>query len=409
MRILLADKLSDTCVGKLGEAGHTVINRPQVKGAELLEVLKEESPHVLAVRSTKVPAEMMEASSNLELIVRAGAGYDNIDVKAASERGIFVSNCPGKNSAAVAELTMGLVLALDRSIADNVLDARSEKWNKAKYSNAKGIKGKTLGIIGLGNIGREVIKRAEGFDLRIIAWSRSLTGEMAEELGIIRRESPIAVAREADIITIHVAAAPETTHLADRAFFEAMKPGAYFINTSRGSVVDEDALRRALDEKGIRAALDVFENEPAAKEGTLNHPLAKHPNVYITHHIGASTEQAQDAIAEEAVRVIQVYAETGRAPNTVNLAAHSLATHLLTVRHLDKVGVLAAVLDEVRRAGWNVQEMENLIFEGARAAVARIRFDGILKDDVVDRIANLADVLAVSIISLSEPQEGLHA
>ncbi len=400
MKILIADKISATGVSRLEQAGHTVASLPKATGEALLEALRTEKPHVLMVRSTKVPAEMVEADPGLELIVRAGAGYDNIDVEAASARGIFVANCPGKNAAAVAELTMGLILALDRLIPDNVGDARAGQWNKAKFSKARGVKGLTLGVVGLGNIGQEVVRRAKAFDMDVVAWSRSLTDETAAQLGVRRLDSPAAVAAAADVVSLHVAATPETKGLAGRAFFEAMKPGAFFVNTTRGSVVDEPALRWAMDEKGVRAALDVMSNEPAGKEGPFEHPLAGHPGLYMTHHIGASTEQAQEAIADEAVRIVLVYDETGEVPNCVNLAQHTPATHLLTVRHLDRVGVLASVLDEVRRAGWNVQEMENLVFEGAKAACARIRFDGDARDEVVEQISRLDNVLAASVIAL---------
>ena len=400
MTILIADKLSDSCVEALEGAGHRVETRPGLKGDALAEALRDVRPHVLIVRSTKVPAEAMDADPALELIVRAGAGYDTIDVAGAARRGIFVANCPGKNAAAVAELTLGLILSLDRRLPDNVAEARAGRWNKAGFSKALGVKGRTLGLIGLGSIGQEVAQRARAFGMPIVAWSRSLTPERAADLGVAYRETPQAVAAEADVVSLHVAATPETRHLADRAFFEAMKPGAFFVNTTRGSVVDEDALRWAMDENGIRAAVDVLDGEPAGKEGAFEHPLAGHPNLYVSHHIGASTEQAQEAIAEEAVRVVLAYAETGRVPNCVNLAERSPATHLLTVRHRDRVGVLAGVLDEVRKAGWNVQEMENLIFEGAEAACARIRFDGTPDDATVDRITAQEHVLAASVLPL---------
>ncbi len=400
MKVLLADKLSPRAVAALTDAGHLVVNDPSLKGEALVEALRAETPEVLVVRSTKVPAEAMDADPKLELIVRAGAGYDTIDIDAASERGIFVSNCPGKNADAVAELTMGLILALDRSIPDNVIDAREGRWNKAKYSKAAGVKGRTLGVIGTGNIGKAVIRRAQSFEMDVIAWSRSLTEEQAEALGVTRMGSPLEVAANADIVTLHVAATPETKQLADRRFFEAMKPGAFFINTTRSSVVDEDALRWAMDEEGIRAALDVISNEPAYKEGAFSHPLAYHPNLYITHHIGASTQQAQDAIAEEAARVVNTYVETGEAPNCVNLAERTPATHQITVRHRDRVGVLAAVLDEVRKANWNVQEMKNLIFAGAKAACAYITFAGEPNEETIRRIEAHPDVLAVTLIDL---------
>lgn len=400
MNILVADNVAAAGIDQLKDAGHTVTEKPKLSGEELAEALREAQPQVLVVRSTKVSGEAMDESSGLELIVRAGAGYDTIDVEGASRRGVFVANCPGKNSVAVAELTIGLALALDRQIADNVIDARQGRWNKAAYAQADGLKGKTLGIIGMGNIGESVAERARAFDVEVIAWSRSLTEEKASQLGVSHRADPQAVAREADIVTLHVASTPDTENLADRAFFEAMQEGAFFINTTRGAVVDEEALRWALDEKDLRAGLDVVSGEPSEKEADFAHPLAEHPRVYLTHHIGASTQQAQDATAEEAARVILTYDETGAVPNCVNLAAQTPATHQLTVRHRDKVGVLAGVLDEIRKADWNIQEMDNLIFEGAEAACANIRFDGEASDEAVERIQAQEDVLAVSVIRL---------
>ena len=399
MTVLIADKLEQSVVDGLTTRGFKVVTEPAASGDELVRAVREANPHVLVVRSTKVPADAMDAGS-IELIVRAGAGYDNIDVAAASARGIFVSNCPGKNAVAVAELTLGLIIALDRRIADNVIDAREGRWNKAGYSKAAGLKGKTLGIVGLGNIGREVARRAHAFGMPVVAWSRSLTKEDASALGVGFAASPVEVARAADVVSLHVAASPATQQLADRAFFEAMKEGAFFVNTTRHSTVDEEALLWALNEKKIVAGLDVFSNEPSFKEGEFAHPLAAHPGVYLTHHIGASTQQAQQAIAEEAERVIKQYAEKGIVSNCVNIALQSPATHMITVRHVDRVGVLAAVLDECRVADWNVQEMENRVFEGAQAAVAKIRFHGVVDSAVVEKIKANPDVLAVSLVDL---------
>lgn len=399
MRVLIADKLEQSVVDSLQKRGFEVESAPSLSGEDLVGRIRELNPHVLVVRSTKVPAEAMDAGS-IELIVRAGAGYDNIDVSGASARGIFVSNCPGKNAVAVAELTMGLIVALDRRIADNVADAREGRWNKAKYSKAEGLKGKTLGVVGLGNIGKEVARRAQAFGMNVIAWSRSLTQEDAAATGVRHAQTALEVAELSDVVTLHVAAAPETERLADRRFFEAMKDGAFFINTTRSSVVDEAALTWALDEKGILAGLDVFVGEPPSKEGEFSHPLALHPGVYLTHHIGASTKQAQIAIAAEAERVVRQYAEQGIVSNCVNIALQSPANHMITVRHVDKVGVLAAVLDECKTAKWNVQEMENRVFEGGRAAVAKIRFEGIVDPSVVEKIRANENVLAVSLVDL---------
>ena len=255
-------------------------------------------------------------------------------------------------------------------------------------------------MVGTGNIGKEVIKRVKALDMNVVAWSRSLTPEKAADLGIKQASSPREVAAEADVVSLHCAATPDTKELADSAFFDAMKPGSFFINTTRGSVVNEDAMLSAIDSKGIRVALDVFSNEPAAKTGPFEHPLASNPSVYLTHHIGASTQQAQEAIAAEAARVIITYAQDGEVPNCVNLATQTPATHQLTVRHKDKVGVLAKVLNEISVANWNVQEMENVIFDHAQAACAYIRVDGTSDQSVVDRIAALDDVFAATIIAL---------
>ncbi|MFB6099014.1 MAG: phosphoglycerate dehydrogenase [Salinibacter sp.] len=400
MTILVADNIADVGIEVLRSAGHTVVVEPTLSGPSLIEALRKDEPQVLIVRSTRVPAEALEASPHLSLIVRAGAGYDTIDVNGAANRGIFVANCPGRNSVAVAELTMGLIVSLDRRIPDNVIDARAGRWNKKAYAQAQGLKGRTLGIIGLGNIGTEVMQRAQAFELDVIAWSRSLTPEAADARGIGHRASPEAVAEDASIVTLHVASTPETENLADRDFFAALPDGALFVNTTRAAVVDEEALEWALDEKDIRAAIDVMEGEPASKQAEFEHPLADHPNLYMTHHIGASTQQALDATALEAARVVRTFDEEGDVPNCVNLAAQTEASYQLTVRHKDKVGVLAGVLDEVRRANWNIQEMSNRIFEGGTAAVASIRFAGTYDADAIDRIEEKDDVFAVSMNEL---------
>ena len=405
MVVLIADKISDTGLRMLEKTGHRWVYVPEATDEHLRTVLASERPRALIVRSTPVGAELMDANPRLELIVRAGAGYDTIDVEAASARGIFVCNCPGKNAAAVAELTIGLLLALDRRIPDNARDAREGRWNKASFGKAAGLRGRVLGVIGMGNVGRSVASLGRSLGMSVMAWSRSLTPERATELGVVYRESLLQIAEGSDAVTLHVAAAPGTEALINRRFFEHMKDGAYFINTSRSTVVDESALRWALDVKEIRAALDVMEGEPAGKTGVFEHALAGHPGVYFTHHIGASTLQAQDATASEAARIVIQYGENNRTNHCVNLMTHSPATHLLTVRHLDRVGVLAAVLDLVRKANWNVQEMENLVFAGAKAACAYIRFDGVWNPGIVRRIEDHPDVLAASVtpIKVSYP------
>jgi len=238
--------------------------------------------------------------------------------------------------------------------------------------------------------------------MSVVGWSRSVTQERADDLGIAFAASPLDVARQADIVSLHVASNAETRHLVNATFLSTLRDGSIVINTTRGAVIDEDALLAVIDEKALFVGLDVFENEPSYKEGDLSNALASHPRVYLTHHIGASTAQASSAIGDEAVRIVSTYAETGVVANCVNLAEQTGATYMLTVRHLDKVGVLASVLDEMRKSEWNVQEMENLVFAGEEAACARIRFAGTMNQETIARIASNDDVIAVSSISLTD-------
>jgi len=333
--------------------------------------------------------------------VRAGAGYNTINVAAASKRGIYVSNCPGKNSIAVAELAFALILALDRRIADNVIALRRGEWNKKEFSKARGLYGRRLGLIGLGKIGQTMIPRARAFGMRVIAWSRSLTPDHAVALGIEYKATPREVAGVADVVSVHLALNPETKSLIGADFFKAMRAGAYFINTSRGEVVDQAALVKAMETRGIRAGLDVYAGEPTSGVGEFTDEIAKEANLYGTHHIGASTDQAQEAIAAETVRIIREFKETGRVPNVVNLARQTPATHRLVVRHLDRPGVLASVLEAIKAEQINVQEMENIVFEGAAAAVARINLDNPPSRAMLDHLrAGNADIIELDLLKL---------
>ena len=397
MRLLVADAFPEKLLATFAPLGFTVDYKPKLTAEELPTAIGD--AQVLIVRSTKVKRPVFEASKKLELVIRAGAGVDNIDVKAASERGIYVANCPGKNSVAVAELTMALLLAIDRRVADATHDLKTGVWNKAAYGKADGIKGKTMGIVGFGAIGRLVAARANAFDLDVHVYNDPpILDEEAEELGVTSVASLSELAEKCDIVSVHVPHLPATEGLCNAAFFAKMKPGAIFLNTSRGSIHDEAALMAAMQEKGIRAGLDVFANEPAGGTAEFSPAIAKLPGFVGTHHVGASTEQSQNAIAAECVRICREYAATGLAPNVVNIERHSPAKLKLIVRHYDKVGVLANVLGIVRNHKLNVEEMTNTIFEGAKTAVAVVRLSEAPTSAVVDEIAALTDeVISVDV------------
>ena len=399
MRVLFADKLPDRARVRLVSKGFDVRSEPKLEGDSLAERLRDWDPHVVVVRSTKITAAHAAAGRSLQLVVRAGAGTDTIDVGACSSRAILVANCPGKNAVAVAELTLGLLLAIDRHLADGVIDLRAGKWSKARYSAASGLRTRTLGILGLGSIGVEVAKRAQAFGMNVVAWSRSLTDEKAAALGVSRRDDPVQVAREADVLTVHVDG--KAKGLVGEAVLSALKPGAIVLNTTRAGVVDEAALLAAIESKGLRAGLDVFAGEPSGGEGAFDHPLAKHPNVVGSHHVGASTEEAQEAVGDETCRIIEQFAATGKLDrqNAVNQSEKTAATHRLDVRHLDRVGVLAGVFGCLREASLNVQNMENVVFPDG-AAIARIQVATEPSADTLARLNALEHVLHVSAVAL---------
>ncbi len=395
MNILIADKLSKSAVTELEKSGMKRVEmNPDLTAENLPSVI--EAYDILVVRSTKVTEETIKAGSNLSLIVRAGAGVNTIDLKTASKMGIHVANCPGKNTAAVAELVIGLMVAADRRIADCTSDLRRGIWNKKLYSKAAGLKGRTIGIVGMGAIGRTVAAHAKAMGMEPIAWSRSLTTKKAEEAGIGYCATAIEVAQRSDVISVHLAASEDTKHFINSDFFDAMKDGAIFINTSRGEIVDTEALKEAIKLKGIKAALDVYEDEPSA--GSKEFPDTELAEMITgTHHIGASTEQASEAIAAETVRIIKEYSETGIAPNVVNLRSKSDTDVNLIVRHFNHVGVLASVLNAIRNAGINIEEMQNSIFSGDEAAVCTIKLDSMPDDKLIEKISKGKDIIKVSI------------
>ncbi len=396
MKVLIADKLSASTEDALRQLGVKLDVQPDLTVDTLPAAIGD--AQILVVRSTKVTAATIQAGQQLSLIIRAGAGVNTIDVQEASRRGIYVTNCPGKNSAAVAELAIGLLIACDRQIVAAAHDLREGKWRKKEYGKARGLRGRTLGILGTGMIGLEMIRRAQGLNMEVIAWSRSLTESRAAELEIGYCATPIELARRSDAVSIHLAAAPETTGLVDQKFLDAMKDGSILVNAARGEIIDHQALINAIHKKKLRVGLDVFPAEPKQGEAPFD-DTALAQLVTATPHIGASTDEASEAIASEVVRIVKVFRETGKPVNTVNMCAHSPATHSLVVRHFNRVGVLASVLDLLREEGINVEEMENTIFEGAHAACCTFQLDTPPAASTLESLRQHEAILQVSLES----------
>lgn len=403
MKILFADSVDESGPDRLRAAGHTCAVEPGLTADTLPEAVADHD--VLVVRSTRVTAETIEAGQRLGLIVRAGAGTDNIDRDAASARGIFVCNVPGRNAIAVAELTMGLLLSVDRRIPHNVADLRDGVWNKSGYAEADGLYGKQLGIIGLGDIGLAVAERARAFGLSVVAvrkGERSAEAQAAiRTIGIRLVESLDELLATSDVVSLHVPKAPGTVGMVDRDFLARLRPGAILLNTARGEVVDGEALLEALDRGDLRVGLDVWPDEPSSGTGTFDSALARHPRVVGTHHIGASTDQAQRSVSEGAAEVIESYV-AGSPIDCVNLRSQPSGTSCLTIRHLDRVGVLAKVFAELRAGGINVQQMQNQLFDGGTAAVATIN---VAPDPSPDTLAALTAIDEVVNVTVAERPE----
>lgn len=394
MKVLVADAFPEKYLDEFKEMGLEVIYSPKAGENDLPEAAKEVD--ILVVRSTVVNSKAIQDSKNLNLIIRAGAGVNNIDVSAANQKGIYVANCPGMNSIAVAELAIGLMISLDRRIPSNVIDFKNGVWNKGEYSKAEGLYGKTLAIIGVGAIGKEVAKRALAMGMNVYGKDISrIEGVAIKDFSEMDQILPMA-----DVISIHLPSTPQTKGLFDKKMFSYLKKGALLINTARAEVIDEDAMIEAINEKSIRVALDVFKGEPEDKKGTVTSKLQNNPNVYVTHHIGASTEQAQNAVAEETVRIIKQYIESGLIAHWVNRAKITDAKYQLVVKHFDRPGVLASILHVIRQGNINIEEIENIIFQGGVVACCTLKLKSEVTPEMLKEMKENADVISISFMAL---------
>lgn len=399
MKILIADAIDQDLLAPLAAAGHELVFDVDLDAEGLPGKIK--GVDVLVVRSTKVSPACIEAADQLTLIVRAGAGTDTIAVDVAAAHGVYVTNVPGRNAVAVAELTMGLLLAIDRHIVNGAIDLRNGVWNKAIYRKADGLHGKHIAIVGLGSIGLEVAERAKAFGLVVSALRRPNRSESVDtrvrSIGIRLVDTLDELLGSADIVSVHVPSNAETVGLVNADFLAKMPVGAILLNTARGDTIDEAALVDALDNRGMWAGLDVWPNEPAGGKGEFVSPLAQHPRVTGSHHIGASTAQAQAAVVDGTIEVLNAFA-AGNVINCVNLDSSARGPATIVIRHQDRVGVLAQVFDVLRTHGINVQQMSNQVFLGGEAAVATMNVGSEPDDSVLHKLGSIDEVFGVEYV-----------
>jgi len=394
LKVLIADKFPDQYIKEMEDLDLEVIYSPKLGENDLPEAAKDVD--IIVVRSTIVNEETIKNSQKLNLIIRAGSGVNNINIKAANQKGIYVANCPGMNSIAVAELAMGLIISLDRRIPENVIDFNNGVWNKGVYSKAEGLYGKNLAIIGVGAIGKEVAKRAVSFGMNV--YGKDIT--RVEGYGIKDFSEMDKILPMMDIISIHLPSNPQTKGLFNKELFSYLKPGCLLVNTSRADVIDEDALLEAIKEKNIRVALDVFKGEPEQKDGGVSSKLQGNKNIYVTHHIGASTEQAQTAVAAETVKIIKDFILSGVIAHWVNRAKEVAAKYQLVVKHNDKPGVLSSILSVIKEEDINIEEIENIIFDGGIIACCTMKLKTGLSTERLHKIKENPDVLTLSHVGI---------
>lgn len=401
MRCLIADKLHPRAIEELKALAMDVVYEPELTKESLEAKLGDVG--VLVVRSTEVTEKALQGANKLNLIVRAGNEVHTIDVREASRRGIYVSNCPGKNASAVAELVLGLLVAIDRRIPDAVASLQRGQWMRTEFSKAEGLQGKTLGIAGFGAIGREVAQRARAFGLHPLAWSRGLTKHKADDLGVAFASSLEELAQKSDILTVHLPLNDRTRQIIDAKIFAAMPKRSIFLNLAREGLVDYAALREAVTKRGLRAAVDVYPNEPKGKKEFATDLFGASESggfLYGTPHIAASTDQAQFAIASEVVRVIRSFMLEGDVPNVMNVPHASAARFQMVIRMLDKVGTLANVLSVLKRHGINIEEVKNSVFEGGAAAAAKLRLLSRPSEACLTEIRAFEEILHVDVVTL---------
>ncbi len=344
MKILVCDPVSPKGIALLQQRPEfeVMVLPKRLSEAELLPIVKDVA--AMVVRSeTKVTRAVIEAASALRVVGRAGVGVDNVDVEAATRRGVVVMNTPGGNTVSTAELTFTMLLSLARKVPQAAASMVAGKWDRKQFQGAE-VFGKTLGVLGLGRIGSEVAKRALAFGMKVIAYDPFLTEERAQALGIELAPDLDDVYRDADFITVHMPVTEQTRGMLNAAAFVKMKPKVCIVNCARGEIIVENDLLAALDSgKVAAAALDVYAAEPLPAE----HPFRKHPAITLTPHLGASTHEAQEKCGIEVAEVIAGYLLTGEMRNAVNLPYLDAKTYEDVKPYLtlgEKLGKLLAQL-----------------------------------------------------------------
>lgn len=387
MKILVACTLPDWALDELRGLGAELVDVVAVPPEKLARHIKGVA--ILIVDRRRVAPEVIAAGDSLQMIVRAGAYCSNIAVDDASTQGIFVANCPHRDAAAVAEFALGLAIALDRRITENAAAVRSGQPWRPDQSDAHGLAERTLGILGFGPAGRDIVTLAQAFRMRVIAWTPALEAQSAP--GVEFCAFPRELARRSDIVCVHGFQETYDQPLIDAEFVQNMRPASLLVHVGAPSVLDEPAVVAAVREGRIRVASDV--HLAAGETARVKSRLVDVADAIVTQRLAGATEQARSAVAREVVRIVRHFLISGEVLNAVNLLERSPATWQLVLRLRDTVGVMAAIMDAIRTDGVNAEEISSRVFSGARAAWCSIALDERPGNDTLDAIRRLPGVL----------------
>ncbi|KAJ3427914.1 d-3-phosphoglycerate dehydrogenase [Anaeramoeba flamelloides] len=319
-KIFVADKVAEFVQKSLNKLGE-VLYRPTTKAQELPELIQDYN--ILVVRSTRVTEDTFKSATDLKMIIRAGAGTDNIDIPKATEHGVFVCNCPGTNSSAVAELVIGHMICADRLIHQTTETLKKGTWCKTKFQGSMGLRGRNLGIVSLGYIGKLVAKAAQGLGMVVYAYDPRKTQEIMDPWKITKMETLTELVEISDVVTVHTVLTEKTKHMFNEEIFKRFKNGAIFINAARGGIVDHTCLPKIVKEKGLKISLDVYEDEPSTTSEEFPQTELAKSITTLTPHIGASTKQASEAVGEMTVEIVQTFLNE-KLPPMVNIKNREL-------------------------------------------------------------------------------------
>jgi D-3-phosphoglycerate dehydrogenase len=392
MQILVACELPAVTIDGLRSLGSKVTYLPAAAPQELRDAIVDAG--LLIVEHARVGAELLGRARKLQMIVRAGPGPGEIALEDASAQGIFVSHCPTRHAAATAELVFGLILALDRRIVENTTALREGRWARHEFADARGLAGRTIGLLGFDSIGRLIAQRAWAFQMDVVAWSPTLLPASDADGRVEFCNYPRELARRSDVIVVLEAASDEDSGvLVDSEFLSAMRHGAYFVHVGRPGVVDEAALTEAATERDLRVALDTFAAEPVGDQARFRTPLVDLPGFVGTERMAAVTDQAREATGAEILHIVRSFVVSSEVVNCLNLCDRSPATWQLLLRVRDQVGVMASILEAIRADGINAEEISSRVFLGAHAAWCTIALDERPSAEALEAIRGLPEVL----------------